>query len=232
MFIFLKRPLVQALAISLVIHAVLLIGVVNLVPPSMEAPSEPLRVVMGRDGRNNAIKAQAAPLATVKPLVSPAHTPVPVTANSSLWQIPANAQAPQPSPATPETKHVPSAETGQASSQPTATGVVAVAREGLSADEMRHYRMSLATAARRFKRYPPLAKERGWEGTVEVALNVSSRMAVPEVVLLRSSGRTMLDDQAMEMMSQAVRVTALPDGLKGRDFRIVLPVQFSLENDQ
>jgi len=30
----------------------------------------------------------------------------------------------------------------------------------------------------------------------------------------------------------AARVTALPDGLRARDFRIVLPVQFSLENDR
>ena len=92
--------------------------------------------------------------------------------------------------------------------------------------------MSLATAARRFKRYPPLARERGWEGTAEVALNVSSRLMVPEAVLIRSSGRGILDEQALDMVVQAARVTLLPEGLKGRDFRIVLPVQFNLENDQ
>ena len=41
-----------------------------------------------------------------------------------------------------------------------------------------------------------------------------------------------LDEQALAMLSQAARVTALPEGLKARDFRIVLPVQFSLDSDQ
>jgi protein TonB len=36
------------------------------------------------------------------------------------------------------------------------------------------------SVARRFKRYPPLARERGWEGTVEVALNVRSGRTLPE----------------------------------------------------
>ena len=108
----------------------------------------------------------------------------------------------------------------------------AVGRSGVSGDDLRQYRLSLASAARRFKRYPALATQRGWEGTVEVALNVSALAPVPEVVLVRSSGRSVLDEQALEMLSQAARVTALPDGLRARDFRIVLPVQFSLENDR
>ncbi|MEI7430628.1 MAG: TonB family protein [Betaproteobacteria bacterium] len=227
-----KRPLIQALSVSLVIHVVLLIGVVNLVPPVMEEPAEPLRVVIGRDDRSGAVKALAARVTTVKTQSSPVQTPVPVAVNAGLWKIPENVPAPSPAPG--EAKRTPSTEVGVASAQPAGAGVgvAAVAREGLSADEMRYYRMSLATAARRFKRYPPLARERGWEGTAEVALNVSARVGVPEVVLVRSSGRTLLDDQAVEMISQAVRVTALPEGLKGRDFRILLPVQFSLENDQ
>jgi protein TonB len=107
-----------------------------------------------------------------------------------------------------------------------------VAREGVSADDMRHYRLSLASAARRFKRYPALARERGWEGTAEITLNVSTLMPGPEAVLVRSSGRNLLDEQALEMIAQAARITSLPEGLKGRDFRVLLPVKFSLEGDQ
>ena len=105
-------------------------------------------------------------------------------------------------------------------------------RQGVSGDDLRQYRLSLASAARRFKRYPVLASQRGWEGTAEVALNVSAAAPMPEAVLLRSSGHAVLDEQALAMLSQAARVTALPEGLRARDFRIVLPVQFSLENDQ
>jgi protein TonB len=108
----------------------------------------------------------------------------------------------------------------------------APAREGVSADDLRQYRLSLATVARRFKRYPALARERGWEGTVDVALNFSSRLPVPETVLVRSSGRSLLDEQALEMIAQAARVTSLPEGMKGHDFRVLIPVKFSLEGDQ
>ena len=99
----------------------------------------------------------------------------------------------------------------------------------VSLDDLRHYRVALASAARRFKRYPPLARERGWEGTAEVAVMLRAGGPRPEVMLLRSSGREMLDAQALEMVTQAVRLAALPSALRNRDLRIDLPVRFSLE---
>ena len=104
-------------------------------------------------------------------------------------------------------------------------------RDGVSADDLRLYRMTLASATRRFKRYPALARDRGWEGTADIALNVSSRSVAPDVVLAKSSGQAILDEQALEMVSQAARVTRLPETLKGRSFRVVFPVQFSLDDD-
>ncbi len=102
----------------------------------------------------------------------------------------------------------------------------------VSADDMRHYRVALASAAKRFKRYPLLARERGWEGTVEVAVLLHAAIPRPEVKLVRTSGRELLDTQALEMLAQAVRVAELPQGLRGRDLRIDLPVRFSLEDER
>ena len=235
MIIFFERPLVRALTVSLVIHAVLLIGEVNLLPSETAVPSEALHVVMVRDDRNKATKTPAAPVAAVKPVKPPVHTPAPVTAKAGSWTIQTKDPVPLAAPEAVETKHLPTTETrtesGSLSAQMPGAGVAAVVREGYSADEMRQYRITLASSARRFKRYPPVAKERGWEGTADVALNFNSRMRLPEVLLVRSSGHVMLDDQAVTMLSQAVRVTVLPEALKGRDFRVVLPVQFSLENE-
>ena len=61
---------------------------------------------------------------------------------------------------------------------------------------------------------------------------MSAPSPVPELSLVRSSGHEVLDEQALTMLTQAARVTALPEGLRARDFRLLLPVQFSLENDQ
>ena len=102
-------------------------------------------------------------------------------------------------------------------------------QDGIRADDLRLYRTSLAMAARRFKRYPSLAREHGWEGTAEVAFSVTAASPVPVVKLLKSSSRPILDEQAVAMITQAAQVTSLPEGLKGKAFRIILPVEFSLE---
>lgn len=117
-------------------------------------------------------------------------------------------------------------QTSASSSAPT------LSNEGVNPDDLRQYRLALAIAARRFKHYPATARERGWEGTAEVALTVGVQRSVPEIALARSSGHAALDRQAQEMIAQAARATVLPERLKGRDLRLLLPVQFSLDGDQ
>ncbi len=87
-------------------------------------------------------------------------------------------------------------------------------------------------SAKRFKRYPALARERGWEGSVEIALDFRRLLPEPGISLAASSGRPVLDEQALEMIRQAARVTEVPERLKGKDFRVLLPVQFSLDDDR
>jgi protein TonB len=97
-------------------------------------------------------------------------------------------------------------------------------------DELARYRSALAANARRFKRYPPLARERGWEGSVEVSLDFG-RPGEPVFSLLTSSGKEILDEQALETLRQAIRRTELPASLKGRSFRIRQEFVFSLEDE-
>lgn len=100
----------------------------------------------------------------------------------------------------------------------------------ISAEGLRLYRLQLAREARRFKHYPQQAREHGWEGTSEVTVNASSALSVPTVALTRSSGYAVLDEQALEMIGQAVRLVALPELLRGRDFRMPIPVRFGLDD--
>ena len=209
----LSRSLLPALGLSLAVHAVLLLSAVRLFPPMPETPAA-LDVVMTA-GKN--IPAPAKP-------ASPASAP--------------------PSPPTPEHhEHVvrrlvvsdaPPATAAVSASLPVPTSVgkpaPAPASERASADDLRQYRFSLAAAARRFKRYPALARERGWEGTAEVTLTFSAVLPTPEIALTRSSGRVLLDEQALAMVNQAARSTLPPPGLKGKDYRVLLPVTFSLDD--
>lgn len=109
-----------------------------------------------------------------------------------------------------------------------APGAAGSPRDGVSPDALREYRMGLAIEARRFKRYPPLARERGWEGTVEAAVS-GGGLAPPRVSLERSSGYPVLDEQTLDMVRRAASNTPVPEALRGREFRIVLPVRFSLD---
>ena len=238
-----RRTLLPALAASLLLHAVLLSGANRPLPPPLEVVPAALNAVLRAPAPGaspasppSAAAKPSAPqaastsrqLAVASP-VAPAEAPPSVVANedkapavpvaSALSTAPVASGGASPS----RSSGVSSAASGAAP---------AAGRQGVSGDDLRQYRLSLASAARRFKRYPALASQRGWEGTAEVALNISASAPIPEVVLVRSSGRSVLDEQALEMLGQAARVTALPEGLKARDFRIVLPVQFSLENDQ
>jgi len=43
---------------------------------------------------------------------------------------------------------------------------------------------------------------------------------------VRSSGRAVLDTQAMLMIEQAAAATTLPEALRGRAFRVLLPIEF------
>lgn len=242
-----RRTLLPALAASLLLHAVLLSGANRPLLPQLEVVPAALNAVLrvpapgaspasppSAAAKPSAPQVASTPrqLAVASPL-APTEAPPSVVANEDK------------APAVPAVSALSTAPVASGSASPsrssgvsnaasnTAPGAApAAGRQGVSGDDLRQYRLSLASAARRFKRYPALASQRGWEGTAEVALNISASAPIPEVVLVRSSGRSVLDEQALEMLGQAVRATALPDGLRARDFRIVLPVQFSLENDQ
>ena len=114
---------------------------------------------------------------------------------------------------------------------PAPGGGQAAVREGVNPDDLRQYRVALAIAARRFKRYPPLARERGWEGRVDVAVSLSAWQRGPQSSVVRSSGHIALDEQALAMIEKASATTMLPDSLKGRDFRVLLPIEFTLDDD-
>jgi protein TonB len=125
----------------------------------------------------------------------------------------------------------PSEGTPPAGAPPSRGGSSPPPQDGVDAEDVKQYRFALGGNARRFKRYPALARERGWEGAVEIALVFRRLHLEPIVSLVGSSGKKILDDQALEMIRRAVLQTELPERLKGRDFRIIEEVVFSLDDE-
>ncbi len=102
------------------------------------------------------------------------------------------------------------------------------ASEGVDPEGLRSYRLALARAAGRHRRYPVQAIEAGWAGTVEVRVTARADGVTPAAELAKSSGHAVLDTAALEMLRGALPATPLPPTLQGQVFAVNLPVLFEL----
>lgn len=94
---------------------------------------------------------------------------------------------------------------------------------------LRQYRLALASEARLYRRYPEAARRAGLAGTVEVRVSIAASGIAPQAELTRSSGYTQLDTAAVEMLRLAAERTPLPESLRHRQFAVLLPVVFEVE---
>jgi periplasmic protein TonB len=108
----------------------------------------------------------------------------------------------------------------EASTRPVATADDAVLR--------RQYLIDLVSAAKRYMRYPPQARERGWEGRVEIRLVIGTSGTIKSASVKTSSRYQVLDDQALEMIKKGQPRLQIPPELRGREFSVDIPVTFEL----
>lgn len=86
--------------------------------------------------------------------------------------------------------------------------------------------MSSWLAAR--KRYPQQAMQRGDEGTVGVRFTVDPTGRVLDVAITRSSGSTLLDNAARDMLA-GQRVPPFPSGMTLALTTVPVNIRFELE---
>jgi protein TonB len=102
--------------------------------------------------------------------------------------------------------------------------------EALDPSLLEAYRLALIDAARRYKRYPAQAMERGWEGRVEIRVVVGANGTIKSALVKRSSRYQILDEQALDMVRRAFnaldQVQPVP---RGREFTVDVPVVFELQ---
>ena len=244
-----NRSLSRALIVSLLAHVFLLQGVVRSLPVGPEALSTALTVVVRRPNTESfqpsaektvsrtETKRPASGMSTLREnptrkVVVPEPLVVDKSASTATASIISQSAV---AVTTPVAHGSPAASVvgggGATDVSSPAAGSSALGQESVNAEDVRQFRTSLAINARRFKQYPPLARERGWEGSVEITLVFHRLQPGPEISLASSSGWKMLDDQALEMISQAARVTNVPERLRRRDFQVLLPVRYSLDNE-
>jgi protein TonB len=108
-------------------------------------------------------------------------------------------------------------------------GAETAAAAGFDPSLLEKYRLALIDAARRYKRYPIFALERGWQGRVEVRLVVGSNGDIRSALVKRSSSYQILDDQALDMVKRGTGREPIPSALRGREFTLDIPVIFELQ---
>jgi protein TonB len=98
-----------------------------------------------------------------------------------------------------------------------------------SPDLLAGYGSSISRLLARHREYPRVAAMRGWEGTVTMRLRVGPGGKLIEAKVEGSSGHPVLDTQALEMVNRVAELPPPPEGLRGREFAVLVPVVFRLE---
>lgn len=243
-----QRALIWCVLASITLHTAALLGVSR-----REAPVPPAKILLVLTARlAPPSAAPPAPAQSPQPEVAsppPTHDPVPTPRPVLAKPIPAPTPSPQKiapadpaKPSLPDTSAAPS--TAPASTQPAgpaeskagpqaATAAPeAAAKPGAEADggTLEQYRLALIVAARRYKRYPAIAMEKGWQGKVEVRMVIGANGMTSNASIKTSSGHEILDNQALDMIKKGKTTVQIPASLRGREFTIDVPVIFNLEN--
>jgi periplasmic protein TonB len=231
-----KRVFHYAIAVSLALHAILLLALPDLVdtarraasiPPQiiarlMEPEPAPAPVVPVEEPRREAAPVKKAARPPVEAPVAPKPAP---SAEIAIEKPAPRMEAPAPlGPVTPPPVAAVEAQPAPVASPP--VSAPQPAPESLSRDQ---YRVQLIDEARRYKRYPPLARENNWQGDVRVGIVIGPN-GTPSVTLKGSSGYEVLDRQALEMFAQAARAVPVPPALRGKEFALEVRAVYGLED--
>jgi protein TonB len=243
-----NRTIGIALVASLILHAVLLWIFPSLREAQQRRDADPIQARLvepppKRVGEpvpppaETAVPAPArlAPPKPAAPHPAPKHSPVPRTTVQAPVVAPPvvpRAETSTPAPAQTEAAEPASASTGvpapSASLAAPAPGPASPAAETLDAGTLAQYRLAIMGAARRFKRYPRVALDQNWQGRVEIRMIVAASGQIAALTVRSSTGYTVLDEHALEMVERAKEMAPIPPTLRGKEFTLDIPVVFSL----
>jgi len=215
-----QRRVVLALLFSMLIHGMLL----TLVPGWRINTFKPQPVLSVQ--LPELVRAEPAPAALP---TEPQPKAIPVITERARSEF----KLPQPprieTSVAPQPQTVP-AETPPVVPLPATPAPVVVSKAAPDSSLLDNYGKILSSLIARYQRYPHIAQLRGWQGTTQVQIFVSTAGRMVNAVILRSSGFEVLDNQALEMVQQAVPLPQPPEALRGREFTVMVPIVFKLND--
>lgn len=181
------------------------------------SPSAPAAVARAAVPGKPRERREAEPPAPLEKRIDPAPEATP----TAVEPAPAHVPAPQPEP--------PSAVTSMSPPRVPTEAPSKVPAEAVDPRLFDAYRLALIDAAKRYRRYPVQAMERGWEGRVEIRVVVDANGAIKSALVKSSSRYQILDDQALDMVRRAFNALAqVQPAPRGREFTVDVPVVFEL----
>lgn len=111
-----------------------------------------------------------------------------------------------------------------------------IAAQPNAVDEIRErtlleqYRHIISARIKQYEEYPPVAKRRHWEGTTVVQLRLTPEGKVTDIFVVEKSGYEILDESAVKMIRKASPLPLPPEGLRGRDQTVLVPIKFRLDS--
>ncbi|WP_220637028.1 energy transducer TonB [Georgfuchsia toluolica] len=218
----------RALAVSLLLHAVLLLqpgpgpmSSRSSTGPSLLALLRPKALPPSTPAAAKAPPAHAAPAAMLA-------REVPAAAAREV------AVAAPPQQGMAETVAAPTGSAGTSSkAYDNSTAAAASAGDaGLDfAEAQKSYVFALAAEARRVRKYPPRALSAGWTGTAQIRVTIKAGGNAQAPQLQKSSDYVDIDNAALSFVGIALKRTPVPENLRSRNFDFILPVSFTINDE-
>jgi protein TonB len=144
--------------------------------------------------------------------------------------VPVAAVPPPPTPAVkeetdPKQKKTVAPVTPSAAASVTTAPTIASVRNA----SLVSWKSRLATHLQRYKRYPAAARARREQGAAQVRFTVDRAGRVLSAGLVRGSGSSSLDEEAMAMIRRAQPLPRPPADVVGSEFNFNVPVSFSMQ---
>jgi periplasmic protein TonB len=189
--------------------------------PKIEPRPEPPPVVRVEPRPELRPEPRVEPRAEVRPEVKPVppETPPPVVQPRV-----------DPSVVAPAVVRPPPATVAAVQPSPVVAPQPKVADESRERTLIEQYRQIISAKIKQYEEYPPVAKRRHWEGTTVVQLQLTPEGKVTDISVVEKSGYEILDEAAVHMIRKASPLPLPPEGLRGRDHTVLVPIKFRLDS--
>lgn len=238
------RLLGMAVLCSLVLHACVLLalsfvkhGVLErAVSPPLAArlakpkPPEPIPPLVEPHARPQPPppRPQPAPVVKARPQPVPQQRPAPVPVPAAPVLAVEAAKQAEPALVVPA---APAQPVASAEAQP-APAPVSASATGADPGSLARFRLELMDIARRYKKYPRIARENNWQGRVELRIAFAASGGIASLSVKKGTGHAVLDEEAQAMIRNAQPQAAIPPALRGKAFTLEIPVDFFLTEEE